>query len=77
MYSSAWKNRNSAPSPMVAASQNSRPRRLAARSAWCASVIVTPELSSSIVFSSGRPQAGIVSKLPPIAAGPFAGQPAE
>ncbi len=50
--------------------------RLPAFSAWCAIVIVTPEVSRMAVLIAGRPYAGMVSKLPPTAAGPLVGQPA-
>src|SRR5690606_42160634 len=65
-----------APRAMVAPSQKISAPRLSDFSAWWAMVMVTPELSSSRVLTSGRPQAGIDWKAPPIPAGPLLGQPA-
>ena len=38
--------------------------RLPARSAWCAMVTVTPEVSRMSVLIAGRPNAGMISKVP-------------
>ena len=68
------------PSSQVAARKMFSTARLPARSAWCAIVIVTPEVSRMAVLMAGRPKAGIVSKvpsaLPPITPGPLVGQAA-
>src|SRR5690606_31168577 len=74
MYSSAWKNRNRQPSNTVAPSHTSKPRRLAALSAWWATVMVAPDVRRIKVLTSGSPQAGMVWYAPPIPAGPLLGQ---
>src|SRR5689334_13692471 len=77
MYSCDWKYRKLQPSRMVRPRNTSNALRCPAFSAWCAMVTVTPELSRIRVLASGSPQAGIVWKLPPIAAGPLLGHDEE
>ena len=55
-----------------------RMARLPARSAWCAMVTVTPDVSRMRVLIAGRPNAGMISNEPssrgPSCAGPLVGQ---
>ena len=74
MYSSACRPTNAKPRMKVSARKTFRMPRLPALSAWCAIVIVTPEVSRIAVLIAGSPNAGIVSKAPPTLAGPLVGQ---
>src|SRR5258705_13920053 len=42
-------------------------------SAWCAQVTVKLDVTSRMVLKNGTPHSGIVSKSPPILAGPLVG----
>src|SRR5687768_6933687 len=55
----AWQMRNATPSSTVAPSQRSSFPRLLAMRCQCANVTVTPEVSSRMVLTAGKPQAPI------------------
>src|SRR5258705_1956040 len=76
-YSKPCRNRKQTPSTSVAASQAIALRRWFSRSAWCDTVSVAPDDSSSAVLIVGTGHGVIERKCETSSAGPLFGHTAE